>query len=121
MTMLSPSLLTYLQWTITLSGVIAFWLSVWSWRAAYDEIEALKAARLNGALWAAARLHLITATNRLVAASLSMGGGVALTMMPDFVVSSGVLAGVMWLLYSWLMTLNPATEMWARRKMQRAA
>jgi len=113
--------LSCLQWTITLSGVVAFWLAVCSWMAAHDEIVALRVARQNGALWAAAKLHLITASTRLFAAILSMGGGTLLLVMEPFSKHAGVVAGVCWCAFNLLMTTNLAVEMWARRTMARSA
>lgn len=110
-------LLTTLQCAIALSGVLVFVLALLSWQAAWEERQALKAAGLNGCLAAAAKLHLITSSTRLAAALVSCVGGVALMLLPDFNRPAGVIAGVCWLAYSWLLAVNLSVEWWARRTM----
>ena len=112
--------LNVLQWALVLSGVLAFVLSGASWIAALRERHALAWAKTNGALSAAALLHLVTASTRLIAATISIAGGIALLVLPDFAISSGVLAGICWLAYNLLMATNLSIEWWARMRMARS-
>ena len=113
----SPFVLDALQWAITLSGVVAFVLASASWHTARSERQALLWSGQNGAMKAATMLHLITASTRAVAALLSMMGGVALILLPDFSIISGVVAGACWLAYNLLMTTNLVAERWAHGRM----
>ena len=88
-------------------------LSLVSWIAALRERRALQHTGQNGAMRAAVRLHLITSSCRMLAATLSVGGGAALIVLPDFVLPSGVLAGLAWLMYNMLMGVSLVTERWA--------
>lgn len=113
-------LLDALQWSITLSGAAAFVLSMVSLSAALRERAALRRSGQNGALAASVRLHSITATTRALAASLTVGGGTWLIVLPDFAVLAGVVAGCCWLAYNLLLIVNLSVEWWARGRMSAA-
>jgi hypothetical protein len=115
----STFILTALQWAITLSGVVTFVLAGMSWRAAHQEVAALKRTGQNGCLLAAAWHHLICASTRLIAAMISAGGGGVLVIIPDFVSAAGVLAGACWLSYNWLLIINLSVEGWVRLTMRK--
>jgi hypothetical protein len=110
----SSAVLTALQWSITVSGLIVFAFSLSSWLAAHGERYALRRTGQNGGMGATAALHLVTASTRLVCGVLSMGGGVALAMLPDFALPSGLIAGAVWMGYNLLLITNLAVEAWAR-------
>jgi hypothetical protein len=119
MILMPPSaLITALQWAITLSGLLVFVLASLGWYAARCERRGLRRIKQNGSLAAAARLHLIVSSTRLLAAAISIGGGLALTFMDDFVKPSGFVAGLCWLAWNVILAINLTME-WRTRILQR--
>ena len=109
--------LSFLQWSITLSGVGLFFLAGHSWLLALHERRILKRTGHNGVLRASALNHLVCSSTRLFAASLSICGGFALTLLPDFALVSGVIAGCAWLMYNGLLMINLGFEWWMHDRM----
>ena len=116
--MLSPFFITMLQWAITLSGLVVFTLSAMAWYVAHLERRSLRKIRENGSLAAAARLHLIVSSGRMLAAAISITGGLALVLMEDFVMPAGVLAGACWLAWNLILTFNLYMEWRTRMTMK---
>jgi len=116
----SPVWLAWLQWAITLSGVFTFILSWMSWTAAMRGRRALKRSGRNGALRAEVITRVTTSSVRMCAATISVGGGISLLVLPNFAIVSGVVAAVCWLTYNLLMGVNLVVGWWARVEMATA-
>ena len=112
------SFITALQWAITLSGVAVFILAVFSWYVAHQERIGLKRARQNGSLAAAARLHLLVSSSRVLASALAIAIGAALMFMEDFIRPAGMLAGTGLFAWNMVLVFNLSIE-WQTRVTQR--
>jgi hypothetical protein len=114
-----PSLdiiITGLKWAITLSGLVVFVFATLAWYTAHHERIGLTRIKQNGSLAAAARLHLIVSTTRVVAGAISVGIGIALIAMDDR--TGGTLAAAGVLAWNLLVAFHLNLE-WRTRTVQR--
>jgi hypothetical protein len=113
-------MITLLEWTLALSGILVMLLALWSFRDAYRERHALAWSKQNGALSAIARHHLICASTRVVAGVVSCGGGIWLLLLPNHADTASLVAKHAWLAYNWLLVVNLSVERWAAHKLDLA-
>ena len=107
-----------IKWAITLSGVIVLIFSIFGWRAAIQERHGLKHIGHNGSLAAAAQLHLIVSSTRLLAALIAIGIGLVLILFDD--TFGGMLAGLGLFLWNLILTFNLMMELRTRALMRNA-
>lgn len=107
-------LIVLMEWGLLLTGVVAFGLAVSCWMQGWDELRAIRAARINGGFLAAARHHLWRSTFRALPSLLSVVVGVWLVLLPNDPDAPSLLSKACWLFYQVAMIINLLIERWSR-------
>jgi hypothetical protein len=109
-------MITLLEWTLAVSGIVVMVLASWSFHDADREQQALERSHQNGTLAAIARHHFICSATRLVAGAISCIGGIWLLLLPNHSDAASLVAKHCWLAYNWLLIVNLSVERWATHK-----
>jgi len=106
-----------LEWSITLSGLLALLLSSWSFYDALIKRRVVMVANLNGGLFALVLQHVILSSTSVLASLLSTLGGLWLVALPNSHTVAEILTEHEWLFFNALLIMHLSIEHWAKGQM----